>query len=67
MKYLRITLLLAAVVTVDAVGSLAFGRGMNKLLKSGDTEKIYQAGQKADRTKKLRNTTVYIAGVFTPL
>lgn len=67
MKYLRITLLLAAVVTVDAVGSLAFGRGMNKLLKSGDTEKIYQAGLKAYRTKKFRNATVYFEAVYNDL
>lgn len=67
MKYLRITLLLAAVVMVDAVGNLAFGRGMNKLLKSGDTEKIYQAGLKAYRNKKFRNAAIYFEAVYNDL
>ena len=58
MRYLRITLLL-----LTAVAALASCSQMNRLLKSKDTEKIYQAGIDAYRHKKYRQAADYFEAV----
>ena len=40
---------------------------MNKLLKSKNTEQIYQAGLNAYRAKKYRNATIYFEAVYNDL
>lgn len=67
MKYTRITLLFAALLTAGALCGPASGRGMNKLLKSKNTEQIYQAALDAYRNKKYRNATIYFDAVYNDL
>lgn len=62
MRYLRITLLLLA-----ACIGLASCGNMNRLLKSKNTEDIYQAALDSYRHKKYRNATVYFEAVYNDL
>lgn len=65
MKYIRIAVLFA--VLLAAVPGTVFGKGMNKLLKSKNTEQIYQAALDAYRNKKYRNATIYFEAVYNDL
>ena len=62
MRYLRIALLL-----LIAASGLASCSQMNRLLKSKDTEKIYQAGIDAYRNKKYRKAVDYFEAVYNDL
>lgn len=61
MRYIRI---IAAVATASLTLSCS---NMNKLLKSKNTEQIYQAGIKAYEAKKFRSATVYFEAVHNDL
>lgn len=67
MRYIRITVFLLAFLVTDAGCGAAFGKGMNKLLKSKNTEQIYQAALDSYRNKKFRNATVYFEAVYNDL
>lgn len=67
MRYIRITVLLLALAAADAGFGTASGKGMNKLLKSKNTEQIYQAGLDSYRNKKYRTATVYFEAVYNDL
>lgn len=62
MRYLR-----TAILLVVAIGGLASCSQMNKLLKSKNTEQIYQAALDAYRNKKFRNATIYFEAVYNDL
>lgn len=67
MRYIRITVLLLTLLAADAGFGTASGKGMNKLLKSKNTEQIYQAGLDSYRNKKYRTATVYFEAVYNDL
>lgn len=67
MRYIRITVLLLTLLAADACLGTASGKGMNKLLKSKNTEQIYQAALESYRTKKYRNATIYFEAVYNDL
>lgn len=67
MKYIRLTVFLLAFLVTGAGCGAAFGKGMNKLLKSKNTEQIYQAALDSYRNKKFRNATVYFEAVYNDL
>lgn len=67
MRYTRIIVLWLALLAADAGLGTAFGKGMNKLLKSKNTEQIYQAALDSYRAKKYRNATVYFEAVYNDL
>lgn len=67
MKYLRLLLLLVALAGLCSELHTAAAKGINKLLKSKDTEKIYQAAIDAYRNKKYRRATDLFDAVYNDL
>ena len=65
MRYIRFTVLIAALLA--AVPGTVSGRGLNKLLKSKNTENIYQAALDYYRNKKFRNAALCFEAVYNDL
>ena len=65
MRYIRFTVLIAALLA--AVPGTVSGIGLNKLLKSKNTENIYQAALDYYRNKKFRNAALCFEAVYNDL